>query len=477
MGCGGSKRVAAATRTRTRPPDPPSNPPTPKSVRSPLEDAARDRELELEQLDAIKEDEAKNYDEVRAVVFRSRLGEMYGFGMGLTSTGTVMVTDLMLGGLADGQLQVGDRVHSVNGEALRSPKTFEDLVKAANESMTCMLVCTRLKGLEHPEPMGDSSPSSSTLSLDTSRKSFDEGFVGLGSTAAAASPPVSRAVSVHTILPNVQIVKRRATIGRTSMVKPPKFDTIVEERQDLSEPPPIDQEFTVALRRESMDQTFGFSVVQYSDKRWVVSRIASNITNWGLLQVGDELLKVGGRATLEMEHSILTGLIEKATNLELDVRRTPRAIVRGSTRRTRRGSVSLFLDQTNLLDTLADLGTQGVANGEDVATRKGDTRKGLAPSLPVEESLTAQTWPGPPQPRPPPSATLFDADGRPPAVTTLNIRGPVAPRRSTSPLQNSVTASSLGGSTPDSSPRRSPSPAPSLTQALAGIVIRNSTSF
>jgi hypothetical protein len=46
------------------------------------------------------------------------------------------------------------------------------------------------------------------------------------------------------------------------MVKPPKFDTIVEERQDLSEPPPIDQEFTVALRRESMDQTFGFSVVQ-----------------------------------------------------------------------------------------------------------------------------------------------------------------------------------------------------------------------
>jgi hypothetical protein len=74
MGCGGSKRVAAATRTRTRLPDPPSNPPTPKSVRSPLEDAARDRELELEQLDAIKEDEAKNYDEVRAVVFRSRLG-------------------------------------------------------------------------------------------------------------------------------------------------------------------------------------------------------------------------------------------------------------------------------------------------------------------------------------------------------------------------------------------------------------------
>lgn len=53
-----------------------------------------------------------------------------------------------------------------------------------------------------------------------------------------------------------------------------------------------------------------------------MSRIASNITNWGLLQVGDELLKVGGRATLEMEHSILTGLIEKATNLELDVRRT-----------------------------------------------------------------------------------------------------------------------------------------------------------
>lgn len=37
--------------------------------------------------------------------------EMYGFGMGLTSTGTVMVTDLMLGGLADGQLQVIDRDH------------------------------------------------------------------------------------------------------------------------------------------------------------------------------------------------------------------------------------------------------------------------------------------------------------------------------------------------------------------------------
>jgi hypothetical protein len=64
--------------------------------------------------------------------------------------------------------------------------------------MTCMLVCTRLKGLEHPEPMGDSSPSSSTLSLDTSRKSFDEVCAAAICISLNASLAVRHAVDVET---------------------------------------------------------------------------------------------------------------------------------------------------------------------------------------------------------------------------------------------------------------------------------------
>lgn len=74
------------------------------------------------------------------------------------------------------RMQVGDRVHSING-ATSTAKTFEELIQVANESMTCMLVCTRLRGLDHPEPAEGSSRSSSLCSLasDGGRKrSFDE---------------------------------------------------------------------------------------------------------------------------------------------------------------------------------------------------------------------------------------------------------------------------------------------------------------
>jgi len=122
---------------------------------SPAAAARRDSELEREQVLAIARDKEENHTEIRAVVFRSRIGEAYGFGLGLTSTGVMLVTDLLLGGLADGQLQVGDRVHSINGETLGPTKSFEDLVQIANESMTCMVVCSRLRGLEHPTPLSD----------------------------------------------------------------------------------------------------------------------------------------------------------------------------------------------------------------------------------------------------------------------------------------------------------------------------------
>eukprot|EP00035_Acanthoeca_spectabilis_P011695 m.206086 g.206086 ORF g.206086 m.206086 type:complete len:482 (+) comp15424_c0_seq2:3279-4724(+) len=481
MGCGGSKKAVVA-----RPVSPPEEPPQPRKVVDPIspsEDKVRneerDRALEMEAAIAMREDGERNYDEVRAVVFRSRIGEAYGFGMGQTTTGTVMVTDLMLGGLADGQLQVGDRVHSING-ATSTAKTFEELIQVANESMTCMLVCTRLRGLDHPVPAEGSSRSSSLCSLasDGGRKrSFDEGFVGSASeqNMSPGSQSIARAVSVHTILPNVQLVKRRATIGRISMVHSPKFDTIREEQQDLSEPPPPgDQEFTVALKRESTQQTFGFSVVQYSDDRWVVSRIASNITNWGLLQVGDQLLSVGGRTTVGMEHDTLTQMIEKEISLQLEVRRSPQAVGSAATRRTRRGSISLFLEQTPLLNKGRN---QSGADGAPPDSPTDVPPKGtLPPSLPVEESLTAQTWPGPPRPRPPPPEALNDKLGSPVPVPEALMRrgGPVASRRSTSPLRQSVTATTLTTSPGSGGASLG---TPSLAQALAGILIQSSSSF
>jgi len=70
------------------------------------EDTLTDALLRAAATAAEAEDRATNYDTVRAVLFRSKLRDPWGFGLGLSSTNAVLVTDLVIGGLADGQLQV-----------------------------------------------------------------------------------------------------------------------------------------------------------------------------------------------------------------------------------------------------------------------------------------------------------------------------------------------------------------------------------
>lgn len=59
---------------------------------------------------AAEADNRANLVTVRAVLFRSHLCEPWGFGLGLSSANAVLITDLVLGGLADGQLQVSGRM-------------------------------------------------------------------------------------------------------------------------------------------------------------------------------------------------------------------------------------------------------------------------------------------------------------------------------------------------------------------------------
>jgi hypothetical protein len=103
------------------------------------EDALTDALLRAAATAAEAEDRATNYDMVRAVLFRSKLRDPWGFGLGLSSTNAVLVTDLVIGGLADGQLQV--RLTPFDPPCLCSSVT----VVLLTVSVTCCLVRHQIK--------------------------------------------------------------------------------------------------------------------------------------------------------------------------------------------------------------------------------------------------------------------------------------------------------------------------------------------
>jgi hypothetical protein len=163
---------------------------------------------------------------------------------------------------------VGDRVHTINGESTTG-RLFDDVIRFVSSTATCMLECTRLRGLTHaqgghtlpPTRVGSSSSSNSTANarltssssssiatvpLDvtvdgpssaadtlqaplspTGSSGSTEGYAsetrvlttGAGGDDSASPEPsspttrrtITRVVSISSVMPNVQIVKRRVS--------------------------------------------------------------------------------------------------------------------------------------------------------------------------------------------------------------------------------------------------------------------------
>lgn len=82
------------------------------------------------------------------------------------------------------------------------------------------------------------------------------------------------------------------------------------------------QVIDVKLTRTPQGESFGFAIAVLADEGIVISRISSNISNWGMLQIGDELLSLQGVRVQDMTHDDINRVISTTTAaLELQVAR------------------------------------------------------------------------------------------------------------------------------------------------------------
>eukprot|EP00041_Stephanoeca_diplocostata_P031482 m.980752 g.980752 ORF g.980752 m.980752 type:complete len:583 (+) comp23969_c0_seq23:277-2025(+) len=260
-------------------------------------------------------EDVENIELIRAVLFRTQVGQSYGFGIGVSTIGTKLVTDLVLGGPADGQLQVGDRIESINGRVAQQMR-FEDLLRLTSIGLSCMLQCHRLRTLQHPPPL--------------LKKDKVHG---------------SKWISIARLLPHITISQRRAAIGKRHTSQTPLVD-MIEEEDDTAIAKGIDADkiFDVKLTRNAKGETFGFSIAQLYDSI-VISHISSNISNWGMLQIGDELVSLQGVPVDDMTPERIHETLSSDTpTLTLQVRRpTAKEGALRFRRSSRRGSVSMLV--------------------------------------------------------------------------------------------------------------------------------------
>jgi hypothetical protein len=76
---------------------------------------------------------------------------------------------------------------------------------------------------------------------------------------------------------------------------------------------------TVVLERPTRHGGFGFGLAETNDGRLFVFKISSNIYNWGMLQVGDVILRVDGVTTTGMGSERAEALIHGGLKTTLEV--------------------------------------------------------------------------------------------------------------------------------------------------------------
>lgn len=325
---------------------------------------------------------------IRAVVTRLKTGDSFGFGVGASATGAILVTDLVLGGPADGKLQVGDQFDRLNGTEVGSDLPFHEFLNLAGKSCTLMLECTRLSTLDHPEPLPTREISPSALRPPTPKYAGG----GLKETVVPRQPTIN--VSISDLLPHVKITQRRTSFGRRGTSVRPKIGPIqevieedVEEDADDMECDPKANAVWVTLKRQP-SSPFGFSTAMVADKqvngqvdtKVVISRVASNIANWGMLQVGDQLLSVDDSDITELTHSAINRAIASKEVLRLLVLRPKKQtdLRPLQTTMSRRGSVSMLFHS---------------AQKNDESCTKATSSKTPAPPMRLGNDDLSETWP------------------------------------------------------------------------------------
>ena len=173
------------------------------------------------------------------------------------------------GGPADGRLEVGDVVTSVNGTST------EGLELA---SVTAMITA------------------STETEFGVARGAFHL------EDAEEVAPPTGFAPITPT----------------TAAEQGPGTDTM-----KLPEASPAQDQMTITLVRDDSSQSYGFGFGITEDGLKVVTKVAPSGVAEGKLQGGDVVLAVNGTATTELAHAAVVQLIKSTNRLELLVHREP----------------------------------------------------------------------------------------------------------------------------------------------------------
>jgi len=274
---------------------------------------------------------SETIDKIRAYLVRAAVADCYGFGLGMTAGNEIFVTDLVDGGTAAKSLCIADRVDKINGAAA-STMTFQRILSQVSTSLVLMLECSRLRELSTTPGPGE----------DASQKSR----------------------SISTVMPDVQLVSRRPSVGRLSISRPPSLEPITEARPAAVEagetPEVLATQLVVVLKRPAATSTYGFGLAASADDKLYIYKISSNIHNWGMLQVGDRVASINGTPTENVDCDKAVELINTSNEAHLGLvrqkRLAPKADIISS-----RGSLALAIPPRLLMSRLSKLQVERAA--------------------------------------------------------------------------------------------------------------------
>ena len=111
----------------------------------------------------------------------------------------------------------------------------------------------------------------------------------LSTTPGPGEDASQKSRSISTVMPDVQLVSRRPSVGRLSISRPPSLEPITEARPAAVEagetPEVLATQLVVVLKRPAATSTYGFGLAASADDKLYIYKISSNIHNWGMLQV------------------------------------------------------------------------------------------------------------------------------------------------------------------------------------------------
>ena len=236
---------------------------------------------------------------VTVEITRTSANQSFGFGLGSSASGDKVVTKISEGGLAEGKLETADIVNSING--------------------------TTARDLNHEDAVAEMC-SSTTLVLTVERRVGTDG--------------VRRKGSITTVSPEMQVLKRRDSIGSSIVSVPGGHPHVV----------------TVEITRTSANQSFGFGLGSSASGDKVVTKISEGGLAEGKLETADIVNSINGTTARDLNHEDAVAEMCSSTTLVLTVERRV-----GTDGVRRKGSITTVSPEMQVLKRRDSIGSSIVS--------------------------------------------------------------------------------------------------------------------